>query len=314
MVDKTVIKEQILPAGEEVGEEEEALLSGEDDEEEIKGDDEEGITGDEEEGSDDEEEKENVERKPYNDQDGLLSELKKIKVDLDWSQTLQVSTDTSKLDQSEVKVEAIKTNDKDLNDDFKREMHFYHQAQMAAREALNRLASLGIPTERPEDYFAEMVKSDSHMQKVRKKLLEKKDKMILSDKAKKQRQLKKVGKKIQQEVLQKRQSEKKKMLQEVDRMKKGKSDKLYGDGDDPFDISADKKSDIGKKRKRKDDKFGYGGRKRKMKKNSAESAGEMTSFKSHLHGKANKNKPMGKAGGRNKGKSINHNKAKRRGK
>merc|ERR1712168_116627 len=215
------------------------------------------------------------------------------KVDLDWSQTLEISIDTSKLEQADEKAEAIKSDDKDLKDDFKREMHFYHQAQASAREALSRLASLGIPTQRPDDYFAEMVKSDSHMQKVRKKLLEKKDKMILSEKAKKQRQLKEIGKKIQQDVLQKRQSEKKKMLEEVDRMKKGKSEKLYGDGDDPFDISADKKSEIGKKRKRKDEKFGYGGRKRKMKKNSAESAGEMSSFKSHIHGKANKNKPMG---------------------
>ena len=48
---------------------------------------------------------------------------------------------------------------------------------------------------------------------------------------------------------------------------------------------------IGKKRKRKDDKFGYGGRKRKMKKNSADSAAEMSSFKSDIHGKA-RNKPM----------------------
>jgi len=255
---------------------------------------------------------EGVTREPYNDQAGLLSKLKEIKVDLDWSQTLDITIDTKKLEESSSN-ENVKSEEKVLKDDFQREMHFYRQAQAAAKEALSQLQSLGIPTLRPEDYFAEMVKSDAHMQKVRKKLLEKKDRMILSEKAKKQRQYKKIGKKIQQDVLQKRQGEKKKMLQEVDRMKKGKSEKLYGDGDDPFDVSTGKKTDIGKKRKRKDEKFGFGGRKRKLKKNSVESSAEMTSFKSHLHGKP-RNKPTGKSGGKNKAKPMNHNKNKKRGK
>merc|ERR1712223_2317580 len=114
------------------------------------------------------------------------------------------------------------------------------------KQALSKLNELKVPTERPEDYFAEMVKSDVHMQKVRKKLLEKKDGIEASEKAKRQRELKK------------------RMLKEVDRMKKGKSDKLYGDKD-AFDVSTEKKSGIGSKRKHKDEKFGHGGRKRKLK-------------------------------------------------
>ena len=42
----------------------------------------------------------------------------------------------------------------------------YCQAQIAAKEALSKLRNLGVPTERPEDYFAEMLKTDAHMQKV----------------------------------------------------------------------------------------------------------------------------------------------------
>jgi len=44
---------------------------------------------------------------------------------------------------------------------------FYRQAQSAVMEALPRLKSLGIPTKRPSDYFAQMAKTDEHMQKVR---------------------------------------------------------------------------------------------------------------------------------------------------
>ena len=42
----------------------------------------------------------------------------------------------------------------------------YKQAQMAVAEALPQLRKLGIAIERPSDYFAEMVKTDDHMQKV----------------------------------------------------------------------------------------------------------------------------------------------------
>ena len=42
----------------------------------------------------------------------------------------------------------------------------YKQAQMAVAEALPKLRKLGVPIERPSDYFAEMVKTDDHMQKV----------------------------------------------------------------------------------------------------------------------------------------------------
>lgn len=42
----------------------------------------------------------------------------------------------------------------------------YRQAQAAVVKGIERLHKLGIPTKRPEDYFAEMAKSDEHMKKV----------------------------------------------------------------------------------------------------------------------------------------------------
>lgn len=42
----------------------------------------------------------------------------------------------------------------------------YRQAQAAVLEALPRLHKLQVPTRRPDDYFAEMAKSDQQMQKV----------------------------------------------------------------------------------------------------------------------------------------------------
>lgn len=42
----------------------------------------------------------------------------------------------------------------------------YRQAQSAVLEGIERLHSMHIPTKRPDDYFAEMAKSDIHMKKV----------------------------------------------------------------------------------------------------------------------------------------------------
>ena len=43
----------------------------------------------------------------------------------------------------------------------------YRQAQAAVLEAIPRLKAENIATKRPEDYYAQMAKSDEHMKKVR---------------------------------------------------------------------------------------------------------------------------------------------------
>ncbi len=42
----------------------------------------------------------------------------------------------------------------------------YRLAQAAVQEGLPRLKKAGIPTKRPDDYYAEMAKTDEHMKKV----------------------------------------------------------------------------------------------------------------------------------------------------
>ena len=52
------------------------------------------------------------------------------------------------------------------------------------------------PFKRPDDYFAEMVKSDEHMARVRQRLLDQTASIKASDEAKRQRNLKKFGTKV----------------------------------------------------------------------------------------------------------------------
>ncbi len=46
------------------------------------------------------------------------------------------------------------------------QMAFYSQTILAVKEARTRLEMLGVPTRRPNDFFCENVKSDSHMNRV----------------------------------------------------------------------------------------------------------------------------------------------------
>ena len=50
----------------------------------------------------------------------------------------------------------------------------------------------GVPFSRPDDFFAEMIKSDEHMAKVRQRLLDEAASMQAAERARKQRDLKKV--------------------------------------------------------------------------------------------------------------------------
>ena len=91
----------------------------------------------------------------------------------------------------------------------------YKQALHAAIEGRKRTDALNVPFTRPTDFFAEMVKTDEHMERVRQKLLDERAGIRASEEAKKQRELKKFGKKVQVEKLLERQKRKKDMADKV---------------------------------------------------------------------------------------------------
>ncbi|KAK7392008.1 hypothetical protein VNO78_20434 [Psophocarpus tetragonolobus] len=85
----------------------------------------------------------------------------------------------------------------DVNDDLARELAFYTQALEGTRHAFEKLQSMGLPFLRPADYYAEMVKTDGHMEKVKGRLLAEKRKMEEADERRKAREAKKLAKEIQ---------------------------------------------------------------------------------------------------------------------
>lgn len=108
----------------------------------------------------------------------------------------------------------------DPNDDLNRELAFYKVCQSAAKTARGLLKNEGVPFTRPGDYFAEMVKSDEHMGRIKKKLYDEAASKKASADARKQRDLKKFGKQVQVAKLQQRHKDKREMLEKINALKK----------------------------------------------------------------------------------------------
>ncbi|KAJ3308883.1 rRNA-processing protein and EBNA1-binding protein ebp2 [Boothiomyces sp. JEL0838] len=196
-----------------------------------------------------------MEEKIYkNEKVALLERLKDIQLKVPFIEQL---SSTFPLDQV------------DFNDDLNRELAFYNQALKSVEYSKKELLKLKVPFTRPDDYFAEMVKPDSQMLKIKQNLLSEKESLEKSIQAKKQRELKKFGKKVQTEKLLERQQQKKNTIEKIKKIKKNNLD---------FDVEIDKEQKeqkANKKRQGKNKKYGF---EKKEKRNSAKSTDDMSGF------------------------------------
>jgi rRNA-processing protein EBP2 len=203
----------------------------------------------------------------------------------------------------------------DVNDDLNRELAFYKQSLDAVKIAQNLLKREGVPFTRPTDYFAEMVKSDEHMDVIKKKMMDEAASKKAAVEARKQRDLRKFGKQVQVAKLQERDRAKRDTMEKIQILKRSMNSHLSnlphtrkltdliterrGTGatetneEDLFDVAledaskedrrdrAPKNVPIGKassKRQKRDQKFGFGGKKRFSKSGDAVSSGDMKGF------------------------------------
>ncbi|CAH1397564.1 unnamed protein product [Nezara viridula] len=215
----------------------------------------------------------------------LKDTLSEIKLDLPWIERLDVTNEQAPL-APELALQ-IREEEQGHNplvyDELKRESVFYRQAQNAAMKVLPKLKELGLRTERPDDYFAEMAKSDQHMQKVKGEAIKKKLMMERIEKLREIRAQKKVQKALHAQAKVAKVQSKKQMLEEVKKYRKGETKSLafLEPGFKPK--AKPNKSQI--KRQRKDTKFGHGGKKRGAKRNTRDST-------SGIEPKRPRNKPF----------------------
>lgn len=197
----------------------------------------------------------------------------------------------------------------DVNDDLARELAFYTQALEGTRQAFEKLQSMGLPFLRPADYYAEMVKTDNHMEKVKGRLLAEKRKMEEADERRKAREAKKLSKEIQAQKTKERAKQKKDDIESVKKWRKQRQQSGFADngndaglnfdfedgkvfqrsnkkrpGVSPGDRSGGKakqafvKGKKPKKRDVRDSKFGFGGKKGMRKQNTADTTNDFGKF------------------------------------
>lgn len=261
-----------------------------------------------------------------NNVSGLKQKLTEFKNDLPWIETLDMVNKPAPLAPElavEIDAQGGQHSDSKQADglnEFKRESLFYRQAQSAVLEGLAHLKAMKIPTKRPDDYFAEMAKSDAHMQKVQAALVKRQAETENREKIRKFRQQRKLQKQLQKEGKLKKQNEKKAVLDEVKKFRKGvrKDLDFLEDSKQKFNSRKLNQQSVQSqlKRRYKDAKFGYGGKKRGLKANTRESSADTVHTKQPNRGgqKNMHTKQPNRGGQKNKrlGKSRRNKMSKRR--
>lgn len=149
-------------------------------------------------------------RLTINNTSALLKSLKSIA--LPWS-SLPFSEHQSITSATPVTIASV-------DDDLNRELAFYKQSLDAVKQARSLLKKEGVPFSRPTDYFAEMVKSDEHMGKIKQKLTDEAANKKAAAEARKQRDLKKFGKAVQVAKLQERDRQKRETMDKINILKR----------------------------------------------------------------------------------------------
>ncbi|EJW88605.1 hypothetical protein WUBG_00480 [Wuchereria bancrofti] len=197
----------------------------------------------------------------------LEDKVKKLAMNLTWLETLDVQVNNDHL------------NEKVLSDDFEREIIFYKQAEKAAQIAVSRLRGMGVRVFRPTDYYAEMIRQRMAEIEESKQKLE----AIRRIREEKSLQLK-CKRRL---VIERKQSEKKILAEAVKKHRKGvKShlDAMLSNAkriqDTEVGIKRSEKGRMREKNKRfrrvaRDKKFGFGGQKKRSKKNDKNSFEEI---------------------------------------
>lgn len=101
-------------------------------------------------------------------------------------------------------------------DDLKREQRFAELATAATHIGLDKLRKQKTKFRRPADYFAQMVKTDVQMGKVKAKILHQKEKIESAEKRRNNREIAKNKKKVRSSQLQKEQEKKRKAKEEIE--------------------------------------------------------------------------------------------------
>ncbi|CAJ0581590.1 unnamed protein product, partial [Mesorhabditis spiculigera] len=195
---------------------------------------------------------------------------------LPWIETVDVTTEGGFTEVSE-------------ENDFEREMQFYKQAEQAVQRVVPKLLAMKVKVFRPTDYYAEMAKSDDHMQKVRKRLVDAQQVKERQEAIRTMREEKKYASKTNKAVLEARQKDKKVFMETLKKHRKGMKQQLddmlsnakkiqFDDDDDDKRVMSrgGSRGEVDRTKRKmsrntRDKRFGFGGKKKGSKQNTKQS-------------------------------------------
>ena len=221
-----------------------------------------------------------------NDEPAILKSLSKMQ--LPWGEMSFVEHQT---------ITASHLNEFDVTEDLHRELAFYKQASDAAKAARDLLEKAGEQFTRPVDYFAEMVKSEEHMGKIQDRMVKDLAAGRASEKAKRQRMLKKIGKTVEKSKAEDKRLEKKEMHGKIKSIRE--KQKNNPNAKDDFDVEIEAavagSGNRGKRNRVKDSGRSKGDRAGGRNKNGARSSG---AFDFDASSKIDRSQRNAKYGGR----------------
>lgn len=210
----------------------------------------------------------------------VTSEISRAQASLPWAERFDITSTTPLAFGKPNSPEDLETID--VHDDLKRELQFYNMALESVHQGRNECEKHKIAFSRPDDFFAEMVKTDDHMAKVKDRLIFETKKMEAFEQRKSNKEQKLRAKESHAHRLVEKAKAKRKHMQNVDEWAKNAALNRLGDGrvNDDDDQYLDHMSGRGKSKKRHamDRKYGHGGKKGRFKQNDKKSMNDMSGF------------------------------------
>lgn len=206
----------------------------------------------------------------------VAAELVNAKASLPWPEKFNV-TPTTKLPFGTVGEDGLKI---EIHDDLKREVVFHNLALESVHILRSQCDAENIPFTRPEDFFAEMVKTDDHMSMVKDKLIFETKKMEAFEQRKSNREQKLRAKEKHAHRIDEKNKYKKQHMREVQDWADSAANNRVGGGR-VRDNDNDYLNNMGgpnKKRQAMDRKFGHGGKRGRFKQNDRKSMNDMSGY------------------------------------
>lgn len=212
--------------------------------------------------------------------DGIQTKLDELALpeDFHWLETMAV-------------VPGLRLEIPDINQDLAREVKFYELSLLGVKEAIGKLETLGVPYIRPPDFYADMVKPPAQMDRIKDALLRSQRRKEAVEERKRRRELMKYAKQL------KTHKSKQKAQEKLEKFGKSPSGKDGGitkqnrelkvprmevptgpAGRNQGNQGNPKNPQGSRKRKAKDAKYGFGGRKKFAKSNDQKSANDFSGF------------------------------------